>query len=68
MSEPKITAEPTVAYERGRGGAQWPTTRYAACVDGKPLSDKRGRERKFKTKEAALKAARDHVAKGGVSA
>ena len=54
---PKITAERTIAYERG-----WPTTRYAACVDGKSLNDKKGLERKFKTEEAAIKAGQLYVA------
>jgi hypothetical protein len=48
----------TVAYSTGRGGTKWPETRHTAKVDGYTLTRKDGIERKFKTKTAALNAAR----------
>ncbi|MEL6411970.1 MAG: hypothetical protein AAFQ38_16385 [Pseudomonadota bacterium] len=48
-----------VAYEKGRGGVGWPTTRYTAEVNGKTLMQKGGeRPRKFKTRAAAMRVAR----------
>lgn len=53
-TSPKITSGITVAHVNG-----WPETRHTAEVDGRTLFRKDGIERKFKTKAAALKAARD---------
>lgn len=55
---PTISTGTALAYESGRGGTKWPTTRFTAKVDGETLMRKDGIERKFKTKTAALNAAR----------
>lgn len=54
----KISTGFTVVYSKGRGGTKWPETRHTAKVDGRILMRKDGTERTFKTKEAALNAAR----------
>jgi hypothetical protein len=54
----RISTGTALAYEGGRGGTQWPVTRYTAKVDGLTLTRKDGGERKFKTRPAALAAAR----------
>jgi hypothetical protein len=59
MTAAKIEARPTVAYSKGRGGTKWPMTVYNAVVNGTYLKRKDGLDRRFKTKEAALKAAED---------
>ena len=55
---PKISTGSTIAYSKGRGGTKWPEDRHTAVIDGRTLMRKDGTERMFKTKEAALKAAR----------
>jgi hypothetical protein len=47
-----------IVYEKGRGGTKWPSNRNTAKVGGSTLMRKDGFERTFKTKAAALKAAR----------
>ena len=59
VAAPKISTGITIAYSAGRGGTKWPETRHTAEVDGRTLFRRDGIERKFKTKEAALKAACD---------
>lgn len=56
--KPKISTGIAVAYSTGRGGTKWPETRHTAMIDGRTLVRKDGIERKFKTKAAALNAAR----------
>ena len=55
---PKVSAGWTVAYVSGRGGTKWPEARHTALINGRTLMRKDGIERTFKTKAAALKAAR----------
>jgi hypothetical protein len=55
---PKISTGWALAYSKGRGGTKWPEERHTAKIDGRTLMRKDGIERMFKSKEAALKAAR----------
>jgi hypothetical protein len=54
----KISTGFANVYSAGRGGTKWPEERHTAKVDGRTLMRKDGIERTFKTKAAALKAAR----------
>ena len=55
---PKISTGIAVAYSTGRGGTKWPEARHTAEIDGRTLMRKDGTERMFKSKAAALKAAK----------
>lgn len=54
----KFSTGTGLVYEKGWGGTKWPSERHTAKVDGRTLMRKDGVERMFKTKAAALKAAR----------
>lgn len=57
MTKPVIKIDTDIAYERG-----WPTERFVVAVDGVWLVRKDGVLRKFKTKQAARKAAEKEIA------
>lgn len=57
----KISTGTTLVYEKGRGGALWPSSRHTALVNGETLLRKDGHPRRFTTQAAAVKAARQFV-------
>jgi hypothetical protein len=61
MTSARISTGTTLVYQKGWGGAKWPTERHTAKVNGETLFRKDGHPRTFETAKAARVAAQKFI-------